>query len=195
MESLDPETIKQYFDLLRDALVELGLVNSPAQIYNVDETGMSLDHRPLKRGQKKVRCHTSGNKSKITVIGCVSVAGQAIPSLVIFDAKSLNTEWTDGEASGASYGLSDQGWVDSELFCGWLVGHFLQYAVAARPLLLLLDGHSLHYQSDLIHFAKDHNIILFCLPPHTTHESQLLDTAVFGPLKRNWQSACHEYNM
>ena len=197
MESLDPETIKQYFDLLKDALVELGLVNSPAQLYNVDETGMPLDHRPpkivTKRGQKKVRCRTSGNKSQITVIGCVSAAGQAIPPFVIFDAKSLNTEWTDGEVSGTSYGLSDKGWVDSELFCGWLVGHFLQYAVAARPLFLLLDGHSSHYQPDLIRFAKDHNIILFCLPPHTTHESQPLDTAVFGPLKRNWQSACHEY--
>jgi len=62
-----------------------------------------------------------------------------------------------------------------------------------RPLFLLLDGHSSHFQPDLIHFAKDHNIIIFCLPPHTTHESQPLDTVVFGPLKRNWQSVCHEY--
>ena len=59
--------------------------------------------------------------------------------------------------------------------------------------VLLLDGHSLDYQPDLIRFAKDHNIILFCPSPHTTHESQPLDTAVFGPLKQNWQSACHEY--
>ena len=102
MESLDLETIKQYFDLLQDALVELGLVNSSTQIYNVDETGMPLDHRPLKivtkRGQKKVRCRTSGNKSQITVTGCVSAAGQAIPPFVTFNAKSLNTKWTDGEA-------------------------------------------------------------------------------------------------
>ena len=35
---------------------------------------------------------------------------------------------------------------------------------------------------------------IFCLPPrHTMHEYQPLDAAVFGPLKRNWQEACHNY--
>ena len=197
MECLNPDTMKQYFDLLKDALEKHGLLDSPAQIYNVDETGMPLDHRPpkivTKKGQKKVRYRTSGNKSQITVIGCVSAVGQAIPPFVIFDAKNLNAEWTEGEVAGTTYGLSEKGWVDTELFRGWLVDHFLKHAVAARPLFLLLDGHSSHYQPDLIHFAKDHNIVLFCLPPHTTHESQPLDTTVFGPLKRNWQSVCHQY--
>ena len=197
MECLNPDMMKQYFDLLKDALEKHGLMDSPAQIYNVDETGMPLDHRPpkivTKKGQKKVRYRTSGNKSQITVIGCVSAVGQAIPPFVIFDAKNLNAEWTEGEVAGTTYGLSEKGWVDTELFRGWLVDHFLKHAVAARPLFLLLDGHSSHYQPDLIHFAKDHNIVLFCLPPHTTHESQPLDTTVFGPLKRNWQSVCHQY--
>ena len=62
-----------------------------------------------------------------------------------------------------------------------------------RPLLLLLDGHSSHYQPELVQFSREHEIILFCLPPHTTHESQPLDTSVFGPLKRNWKLVCHEY--
>ena len=35
--------------------------------------------------------------------------------------------------------------------------------------------------------------MLFCLPPHTTHESQPSDTAVFGPLKKYWRDVCHEY--
>ena len=111
---------------------------------------------------------------------------------VIFDAKSLNQEWTKGEVPGTTYGMSSKGWVDTELFQGWLTDHFLQFAVGARPLLLLLDGHSSH-KPDLIKFAKEHSIILFYLPPHTTHESQPLDAAVFKPLKQNWQDACHNY--
>lgn len=67
------------------------------------------------------------------------------------------------------------------------------YAVGAQPLLVLLDGHSLHYQPDLIRYAKVHQIILFCLPPHTSHESQPLDVSVFKSLKSNWQNACHKY--
>jgi len=33
---------------------------------------------------------------------------------VIFDAKQLNIEWKSGEIVGTTYGLSDNGWVDSE---------------------------------------------------------------------------------
>ena len=101
-------------------------------------------------------------------------------------------EWRKDEVPGTSYGLSSKGWVDTELFRGWFTDHFLEHAVGVRPLLVLLDGHSSHYQPDLIRFARDHDIILFCLPPHTTHESQPLDASVFKPLKQNWQ-ACHEY--
>lgn len=140
-----------------------------------------------------MRYRTSGNKSQVTVIGCVSAAGHAVPPFVIFDAKSLNLEWAVGEVPGTTYGLSNKGWVDSELFRGWLTDHFLKYATGARPLFLLLDGHSSHYQPDLIRYAKEHDVIIFCLPPHTTHESQPLDVSVFGPLKRNWASACHDF--
>jgi len=81
--------MKHYFDLLKKSLEEHGIMDSPAQIYNVDVTGMPLDHRPskivTKKGQKKVWYHTSGNKSHITVIGCISAVGQAIPPFVIFD--------------------------------------------------------------------------------------------------------------
>ena len=59
-------------------------------------------------------------------------------------------DWRKNEVVGSSYGLSTNGWVDSELFKGWLVEHFLQNCVSAHPLLLLLDGHNSHYQPDLI---------------------------------------------
>ena len=196
MDYVNKETMTEYFDLLKNVLSEHGLMNLPNQIYNVDETGMPLEHRPpkvvTKKGQKKVRCRTSGNRSQITVIGCVSATGQAIPPFVIFDTKSLNMEWRKGEIPGTTYGLSDKGWVDTELFKGWLTDHLLKHAVGARPLLVLLDGHSSHYQPDLIRYAREHDI-LFCLPPHTSHESQPLDVSVFRPLKNNWQDVCHDY--
>ena len=74
-----------------------------------------------------------------------------------------------------------------------MAARFLKHAVATRPLFQPLDGHSSHCQPALIHFAKDHNIVLFCFPPHTMHECEPLDTTVFGPLKQHWQSVCHQY--
>ena len=99
-DSANPTAISQYFDLLDEVLTNYNLKDDPGRIYNVDETGMPLDHRPpkiiTKRGQKKVHYCTSGNKSQITVIGCISAAGHAIAPFVIFNAKSLNKEWTVG---------------------------------------------------------------------------------------------------
>ena len=109
----------------------------------------------------------------------------------IFDAQHLNHAWTKGEFPGTRYGLSDKGWINTELFEGWLSEHFLEHAVSARPLLLLLDGHSMHYQPQSVRFAKEHGVIMLCLPPHTTHEAQPLDCGVFGPLKSYWSNVCH----
>lgn len=113
--------------------------------------------------------------------------------MVIFDAKNLNHAWTRNEVSGSKYGLSDKGWINTDLFEGWLIEHFIEYAVPGRPLLLMLDGHSTHYQPAVVRFAKEHGVIMLCLPPHTTHESQPLDCGVFGPLKTKWSEICHQF--
>lgn len=60
---------------------------------------------------KKVRSHTSGNKSQTTILACANAAGQAIPSMVIFDLKNLQQQLTEGEVPGTLYGLSDKGWI------------------------------------------------------------------------------------
>ena len=189
--------MNDYFEKLKKTMEGNNLMNNPSQIYNVDETGMPLDHHPPKvvavKGQKKVRSRTSGNKSQVTVIACVSATGHALPPFVIFDAKQLNKEWTREEVAGTRYGLSSTGWVDTELFKQWLIKHFLKNAVGARPLMLVLDGHSTHYQPELIKYAREYEVILFCLPPHTTHESQPLDASVFKPLKSHWHEACHTF--
>ena len=97
------------------------------------------------------------------------------------------------EVVGSRYAISDKGWIDQEPFHYWLRDHFLANAVAARPLLLLLDGHSSHYEPATINLAKESDIVLFCLPLHTTHECQPLDCSLFGPLKTHWQQACHDF--
>ena len=70
---------------------------------------------------------------------------------------------------------------------------FLCQAGSSRPLLLLLDGHSSHYNLDAVTMARENEVIIFTLVPHTMHEMQPLDTTVFGPLKRSWQEACHDF--
>ena len=83
--------------------------------------------------------------------------------------------------------------MDMSLFEKWFIRHFLRYAPSVRPLLLLLDGHSSHYSLAALKMAAEENVILFALPPNTTHYSQPLDKGVFGPLKVAWRRVCHTY--
>ena len=116
-----------------------------------------------------------------------------IPPFVIFDSKGLNYQWTKDEVVGTRYRLSSTGWVDTDLFKSLLTDHLLKYSVGSRSLLLILDGHSTHYQPALMKYAKENQVILLCLPPHTMHESQPLDASVFKPLKQNWNDPCHKF--
>ena len=61
---------------------------------------------------------------------------------------------------------------------------FLEYASSRRPLLLLLDSHSSHYNPEFIRFAAQKGVIVFVLPPNTTHLSQPLDGVCFKALKQ-----------
>ena len=196
MDSVNKGSIDQYFNLLEETMLANNILRSPNQIYNMDETGMPLSPRTsnivAKLGQKKVRYRTSGKKEQIAIIACANAAGQTIPPMVIFEGKYLNHEWTIGEVPGTIYGMSDKGWTDQQLFMFWLK-HFLNNAVPARPLLLLLDGHSSHFELSSIQLAEQEGVIILCLPPHTTHESQPLDCGVFGPLKKQWTQVCHDF--
>ena len=60
--------------------------------------------------------------------------------MMIFDGKNLNPEWVKGEVPGTYYGQSEKGWIDCELFKGWLSRHVFTHAVAGRPLLIPKRG-------------------------------------------------------
>ena len=193
----DPSILECYFDLLEETLAENDLVGKPGQIYNMDESGFPLDPKPPKtihqKGTRKALVCTSGGKAQITAVGCVNAAGQAIPPFVVWDRKTMAPLLAEGEVPGTSYGLSPKGWMDQELFHLWFTRHFLRYASGERPFLLILDGHSSHYCPDTIKRAFEEDIIVFTLPPNTTHVTQPLDKGVFGPLKSAWKEVCHSF--
>ena len=90
--------------------------------------------------------------------------------------------------------MSKQCWIDSELFYCWLSNLFLLNIPPARPVLLLLDGHSTHYTHEAVCKARDEEIIILYLPPHTTHTThtaQPLDVSFLG--LKHWSSICHSY--
>ena len=107
----------KYFDLLEETLHVHGLSRRPAQVFNCDETGLPLSHKPPKvvvaAAQKHPYTITSNDKAQITILACASASGYSIPPMVIFDRKTLKPDMTIGEVLGTFYGLSDNGWMDA----------------------------------------------------------------------------------
>ena len=99
--------------------------------------------------------------------------------------------YTSSYHSG-SISLSPKGWTDQELGEMWMRKDF-EPATTARNktgghCLLILNGHNLHCTYRFCKFASTHNIIIICLPSHTTHALQPCDVACFGPLASAWKS-------
>ena len=110
--------------------------------------------------------------------------------MVVFAGKNFNSALAKAEIPATLYEMFPSGWMDQELFADWFLHHFLVHIVASRPLMLLLDGHSSHYTLELVKLAAKHDVILFCLPPHMTADSQPIDTICFMPLKNYWVDVC-----
>ena len=88
------ENMAAYFSLLEETLVSNNLLDNPCHIYNMDESGMPLDHKKLKkvapRGMKKVHGPASGDKTQITIVACASASGHTLPPMVIFKGEKFN---------------------------------------------------------------------------------------------------------
>jgi hypothetical protein len=76
-----------------------------------------------------------------------------------------------------------KGWINTELFLKW----FKEILLPRKPAgvnLLILDGHATHCNSiELLKLTEENQVILLCLPSHTTHALQPLDKSFFRPLK------------
>lgn len=97
LDAMSEESMKTYFDLLRNVYDEFDFENHPEaiiQLWMKQAFHWNLDPPPppkvtciAKRGQK-VRCRTSGQKVQITVIGCGNATGQVILSSSSMQQKS-----------------------------------------------------------------------------------------------------------
>ena len=92
---------------------------------------------------------------------------------------------------------SDAGWTDATICKYWFERVFIPHAIARRvtpeeQILLVFDGHATHETPEMKELAFKNNILLYCLPPKTTHKLQPLDVGVFGPLQTAWNKCCQE---
>ena len=89
--------------------------------------------------------------------------------------------------------VSDSGWSNNDVFLEYLKTHFLEHVPARGPqqsVLVIYDCHASNVNQELIDWASKYRVVLFVLPPHTSHVLQTLDVGIFGPLKSYYYNEC-----
>ncbi|OWR53841.1 hypothetical protein KGM_200655 [Danaus plexippus plexippus] len=161
-----------------------------ADIWNVDETGVSTVLKPNKivaaKGKRNVGAKTSGERgTNVTVVTAVSALGNAVPPLFVFPRKQFKTHFLNGgppECIGAG---NASGWVTDEEFHQFMQ-HLIKHVKPSieRPVLLVLDKHSSHLNVKTLTLAIENGVVMLSFPPHCSHKLQPLDVSVFGPFKK-----------
>lgn len=197
MQLVQAEVIEDFFAKLGGICARLNLLAKPMQLFNVDETGISIVHKPGKvvteLGRRNVWGITSAEKGKThTVVTCVSASGLSILPMLIYPRKRMTEKLKEGALPGTLFDCSDIGWTNQELYLRWFK-FFIANIPPARPVLLIQDGHGSHLSLDVIQLATKNDIHLLCLPAHTTHLLQPLDVSVFKSLKSNFSKSCKQY--
>lgn len=198
-QGLTREDADAYFNLLKTILLDNGLMDKPANIYNVDETGLPLNNKPgyvlAAKGSKDVHKVTSGEKGEnFTAIVCCNAEGNFLPPVCILKGVNKKAEWEDKMPPGSYIVMSRQSsYVNTEIFSDWIENQFIPRKAQGK-CLLILDGHTSHTSADkLLDLAAKNDIILLCLPSHSTHFLQPLDRCFFKSLKHYWFQACQRW--
>lgn len=185
---VNAEVIENYMDNLKDVLQGIPATH----VWNYDETNLSDDpgNRKVicKRGTKYVENICNSTKASTSLMICGSASGDIIPPYVVYRAENIWTTWTENGPDGARYNRSKNGWFDTLCFEDWFESHFLRYArKLTGPIVLIGDNLSSHISKHVLELCETHNVRFVCLPPNSTHITQPLDVAFFGPTKRVWR--------
>lgn len=199
--SASAEVVTKYFRELGGVLRANNLMDAPERIYNIDETGISTEHTPPRvvcDKNLKPQAVTSARSSNVTIIAGANAIGNNIPPFYVFPGKRWSDDLLKGAPSGSAGRMSDSGWSNTGIFETYVTEHLARHTHISEgkeqpATLILYDGHKSHISLTLTEWAKKRNVILFVLPPHTSHITQPLDVGVFGPFKAYYNTECQTY--
>ncbi|XP_047137495.1 uncharacterized protein LOC124814000 [Hydra vulgaris] len=163
---------------------------TPADIWNMDETGVTIVQKPDKvisrKGQKQVGAITSAERGALVTLACAASAiGNSIPPFFVFPRVNFRDHCLTSAPPGSDGDANPSGWMKEDTFCKFLT-HFVKNARPSKehPVLLLVDNHFSHLSLNALDYATANGIIMLSFPPHCTHKLQPLDRTVNGPFKK-----------
>lgn len=188
-----------FFDKLEELMLRYTF--GPERIYNLDETGMSTVHSPVRviatKGAKQVGSITSAERgANVTLICCVNAIGNCVPPLFVFPRVFFKDHMLKGAPIGSIGSANVSGWSNAKIFVEYLE-HYIKHTQSSidNKSLLIVDNHESHISVEALNLAKSSGVVILTFPPHTSHKLQPLDRSIFGPLKKFYNSACSNWLM
>src|SRR5579871_3668714 len=197
-EAMNVYNIRRWFSQLENTMRQHDIY--PEDFWNMDEMGLRIgvgrgqwvvvpaDDQYLSRFSHIIGVH--GDREQCTVVESVSAAGESTPPLVIIKGVVVLKRWFAELSPGLSnllVGTSDSGYSNDTLFFQWLQHweHFSGVGRRGEYRLLLLDGYDSHLTYSALKFCEQQKVVVFLLPPHTSHFLQPLDVSVLQQWKHH----------
>jgi len=159
------------------------------KIFSMDECGLKMNEEPGKVVGNDGSSHNfRGECGTITLIARSSTEGSPVPSYCIVDGKEeekkKKKKFEEGLLPGLRVTMTEtSAYVTTVMFMDWLRSHFVSREESGS-VLPKLDGHTSHcLEVNVLDFATENDVILLCLPSHTTHHLRPLDRFFLEPLK------------
>ncbi|XP_067013640.2 uncharacterized protein [Anabrus simplex] len=199
IQGFSRENVTKFYEILKPKLDKVN--HNPRKIFNVNVTAISIVLNESQKivalkGKREVHKLSSSERGLLlTVVMCMSAAGQYVPPMIIFPMKRMKPELMDGAPPGSLGAVNESGWITAELFEQWF-HHFVRNVKPSKedPVVLVLDGHYSHVRSiNVIDSARDNGVSIVCLPPHSAAKMQPLDVAFMFPFMTFYAQAIENW--
>ncbi|KAG8199511.1 hypothetical protein JTE90_009358 [Oedothorax gibbosus] len=160
------------FDILKD----------PSRVLNGDETSFSMCPKTgkviaPKEWENVYQLQQGNDKETITVLLVFSASGKTVTPMVVFPYIRLPKTVVDSMPADWFLGRSDSGWMKNDVFYEYIangVNKWLEDNKVKKPVILFVDGHKTHLTLEISEFCANNDIILYALPPNSTHKISTL---------------------
>ncbi|KAK2666831.1 hypothetical protein RAB80_017252 [Fusarium oxysporum f. sp. vasinfectum] len=187
------EMLREYYDGLNWVIESKNILRQHS--YNVDETGVQIGETNggtvagtvMTSSSERIK---SDNSTWSSILESISADGRRLTPTVVFTGENLQGQWFPSVFPDWKYTTSPTGWSNADIFLKWFMEVFIPETTPSDPSqwrLLVLDQHKSHITAELMKKAWLNKIWLSWLPSHSSHITQPLDVAVFGPLKRYYR--------
>lgn len=190
-----------FLNNLEEILNKQNSLRSGHRIFNLDETGTTTVHSPVKivapKGIKQLNKCTSGERGVlVTTCAIISATGNCLPPAMVFPRKNFEDRMIYGAPPGTLGLANPSGWMTGQNFLH-VLERFIKFSNSSleNPSLLIFDNHESHMTIDVIDTAREAGVTLLTLPPHSSNRMQPLDITCYQPFKAPYNAACDEWMM